>query len=301
MKKLLTAVLSLSLLGAAALPAFASDSEPPVDVSADPALIAPAPEDNLTAPGFAIEVDGEQADVRACVMVPLRTVAEKLGFTVTWDNGVVTVTGAERYVQLTVGENQYFAAPTQEGMLGASLFPLSCAPYVVDGSTFVPVELFDALLGCEEGTVTLEGNTVKINTDPSAADNVQIPNPFTDHTALEDAAKAVGFELSVPEKVSGSSRQCIQTMDSGMIQVFYGDEDHEVLIRKAPGGEDISGDYNVYTQVKATNVNGSVVTMKGEDGVVYLAIWSNGGYTYSISARAGMSEADMAALVRLVK
>lgn len=301
MKKLLAAVLSLSLLGAAALPAFAADPESPMVVSPGPEVIAPAPEEDLAAPGFAIEVDGEQADVRACVMVPLRDVAEKLGFTVTWDNGVVTVTGAERYARLTVGENQYFAAPTQEGMLGASLFPLSCAPYVVDGSTYVPVELFDVLLGCEEGTVTLEGNTVKINTDPSAADDVQIPNPFTDHTALEDAAKAVGFELSVPEKAGGSSRQCIQTMDSGMIQVFYGDEDHEVLIRKAPGGEDISGDYNVYTQVKTADVNGTAVTMKGENGLVHLAIWTGEGYTYSISARAGMSEADMTALVRSVK
>lgn len=300
MKKLLTAVLSLSLLGAAALPAFASAPKSPADVSADPALIAPAPGEDLTASGFAIEVDGEQADVRACVMVPLRAMAEKLGFTVAWENGVVTVTGAERYVQLTIGENQYFAAPTQEGVMGASLFSLSCAPYAVDGSTYVPVELFDALLGCEEGTVTLEGNTVKINTDPSSADDVQIPNPFTDHAALEDAAKAVGFDLTVPEKVNGSPRQGIQTMD-GMIQIFYGDEDHEVLIRKAPGGEDISGDYNVYSQVKTTNVNESVVTTKGEDGVVHLAIWSNGGYTYSISARAGMSEADMTALVRLVK
>lgn len=300
MKKLLTAVLSLSLLGAAALPAFASNSEPPVDVSADPALTAPAPEEDLTAPGFAIEVDGEQADVRACVMVPLRAVAEKMGFTVAWDNGVVTVTGAERYIHLTIGENQYFAAPTQERVMGASLFSLSCAPYVVDGSTYVPVELFDALLGCEEGTVTLEGNTVKISTAPGAADAVQIPNPFTDHTTLEDAVKAVEFDLAVPEKVNGSPRQGIQTMD-GMIQVFYGGEDDSVCIRKAPGGEDISGDYNVYPQVKTTNVNGSVVTMKGEDGLVHLAIWTGGGYTYSISARTGISEADMTALVRLVK
>lgn len=301
MKKLLTAVLSLSLLGAAALPAFAADPESPMVVSPGPEVIAPAPEEDLAAQGFSIEIDGTSIDAPAHITVPLRAVAEKLGFTVAWDNGVVTVTGAERYARLTVGENQYFAAPTQEGMLGASLFPLSCAPYVADGSTYVPVELFDVLLGCEEGTVTLEGNTVKINTDPSAADDVQIPNPFTDHTALEDAAKAVGFELSVPEKAGGSSRQCIQTMDSGMIQVFYGDEDHEVLIRKAPGGEDISGDYNVYTQVKTADVNGTAVTMKGENGLVHLAIWTGEGYTYSISARAGMSEADMAALVRLVK
>lgn len=301
MKKLLTAVLSVSLLGAAALPAFAADPEPPAAIAPAPELIAPAPEADSATPGFAIEVDGEQVAVRACVMVPLRAVAEELGFAVAWDNGVVTVTGSERYIQLTIGENQYFAAPTQEGMMGASLFSLGCAPYVTDGSTYVPVELFDALLGCEAGTVTLEGNTVKINTDPSAENTVQIPNPFTDHTTLEDAAKAVGFDLDAPDKVNGSSRRGIQTMDGEMIQIFYGDEDHEVLIRKAQGGEDVSGDYNSYAQVMTVDVNGTNVTVKGENDLVYLAVWTNGGYTYSISARAGMSGTDMAALVRLVK
>ena len=70
---------------------------------------------------------------------------------------------------------------------------------------------------------------------------------------------------------------------------------------RPPGSEDISGDYNVYTQVKTADVNGTAVTMKGENGLVHLAIWTGGGYTYSISARAGMSEADMTALVRSVK
>ena len=158
-----------------------------------------------------------------------------------------------------------------------------------------------SLLGCKTGTVTLEGNTVKISTAPSAADAVQIPNPFTSRAGLTDAAKAAGFELAVPEKVNGSPRRDIQTIDGEMIQVFYGDEDDEVCIRKAPGGEDISGDYNVYTQVKTADVNGTAVTMKGENGLVHLAIWTGGGYTYSISARAGMSEADIIALVRLVK
>lgn len=297
MKKLLTAILSVSLLGAVALPALAADPEPPMDISSNPELIAPAPKEDLTAPGFSIEVDGEQINARACVMVPLRAVAEKLGFTVVWDNGVVTVTGTERYVQLTIGENQYFAAPTQEGMLGASLFSLTCAPYVVDGSTYVPVELFDTLLGCEEGTVTMEGNTVKINTD----NGVQIPSPFADHDTLEDAAKAVGFDLAVPEKVDDSPRQGIQTMDGEMIQVFYGDEDQEVCIRKAPGGEDISGDFSSYAQVREMSINRTDVTMKGENDLVCLAIWTSGGYTYSISAHAGMSEADMAALVQSVK
>ena len=101
MKKLLTAVVSLSLLGAIALPALAADSELPMDISSGPELAAPASE---TGTGFAIEVDGEQIDARVCVTVPLRAVAEKMGFAVTWNgDGTITVTGDERYAELTLG------------------------------------------------------------------------------------------------------------------------------------------------------------------------------------------------------
>lgn len=300
MKKLLTAILSLSLLGAAALPALADDGKTPVAVSPESEITA-LEEDSASASAFTIEVDGEQVNAHPCVMVPVRAVAEKLGFTVSWDSGVVTVTGPERYARLTIGKDEYFTAPTQEGMMGASLFSLGCAPYVTNGATYAPVELFDALLGCRPGTVTLEGNAIKISTGPNAVGTVQIPNPFTDHATLAEAAQAVGFELSVPESVHGSPRGDIQTLNGEMIQVFYGDEDHEICIRKAPGDEDISGDYTVYVQTDSVTVNGASVLMKGENDLFHLAVWTGGGYTYSVHAQGGMSSADMTALARSVK
>ena len=294
MKKILAAALSLALLGAVAMPAWAAAPEPPQ-------VIAPAPEEETATPGFAVEIDGEDAGTRARVMVPLRAIAERLGFTVTWADGVITVTGPERYAELTVGTDRYFAAPTQEEMMGASLFSLGCAPVLMDDVTYVPVDLFDALLGCKEGTVILEGNTVKISTDPASVDSVQIPSPFTDHATLAQAAQAVGFELTVPEKVGGSPRRDIETMSGNMIQVFYGNGENQVCIRKEAGSGDISGDYNRYAETKTADVNGSSVTMRGEGGLVMVAIWESRGYTYAVTARAGMRAADMTALIRSVK
>ena len=301
MKKMLTAVLSLSLLGAAVSPALAADLGPALTASAETEAAGPVRDENLGASGFAVEVDGEQINGYARVMVPLRAVAEKLGFTVSVENGVVTVTGTERYATLTIGEDRYFAAPTQEGMTGASLFSLGCAPYVNNGSTYVPAELFDALLGCKEGTVVLTEDAVKISTDPSALNHVQLPNPFTDHSTLTEAAKAAGFDLAVPENVNGNPRSGIQTMNGEMIQVFYGGEDNEVCIRKAPGDEDISGDYNSYAHITSEDVNGIHVTLKGENNLIHLALWTSGGYTYSIFARAGMIGDDMTSLIASVK
>ena len=162
MKKLLTGMLSLALLAATAVPALAADSRP---------LIAPAPAaaEETASTGYAIEIDGRDSGARAHVLVPLRPLAEELGFTVTWDNGLVTVTAPERYAELTIGVDQYFAAPTQEGLAGASLFSLGCAPVLMNDVTYVPLELFDALLGCQDGTVILKDGAIQIHTVPGAA------------------------------------------------------------------------------------------------------------------------------------
>lgn len=83
MKKLITsalcAVMTLSLTAAA----FATE----------PALISPNPAaqgQEEFQPGYVLRIDGEDTGARACIMVPLRAVAEKLGFTVTW-NGDGTI------------------------------------------------------------------------------------------------------------------------------------------------------------------------------------------------------------------
>lgn len=150
MKKLLIAALSAALLGAASLPVLAAGGQ-------------------LSAPGYSIEIDGEEIEARACVMVPLRAVAEKLGFSVDWNSGTITVTGDGRYVTMTLGKDEYFAAPTEKGLMGASLFSLGCAPCSINGSTYVPLELFDTLLGCRAGTTAFDGDTIQINTVQAAA------------------------------------------------------------------------------------------------------------------------------------
>lgn len=258
-----------------------------------------ASEATTETPGVAVRVNGQETEIKAHIMVPLQAVAEKLGFTVAVDDDTVVVTGETRYATVTIGVDQYFAAPTQEGMMGASLFSLGCAPYEADGVTYVPVGLFDALLGCREGTVVLEDNTVKINTE--AQNDVQIPNPFVDYETLEDAAAAAGFGLIAPDTLDGYPRRTVQTMGSEMIQVFYENDSHAVLVRKAAGDGDISGDYNTYSQNGTMDVDGLTVSVRGNGSLIMVAAWSDGGYTYAVDSDAGMSAESMSGLIQNVK
>lgn len=133
-------------------------------------------------------------------------------------------------------------------------------------------------------------------------DNQQIPNPWTDCASKEEAAQLAGFDLAAPDAISGVSEKSYQVMSSEDVETIFeidyaSGEDRAAYVRKAAGAEDISGDYNVYEEEQTVEAGSVSVTMKGNDGLVYLAVWTDGGYSYALNVTAGLSQSDMAALV----
>ena len=131
--------------------------------------------------------------------------------------------------------------------------------------------------------------------ETAETENVQIPNPCT------DAAQAAGFDLTVPGEISGCSEKSYRVLNAEgdvMFEIIYASgEDETARIRKAPGANDVSGNYNEYAETETVDVGGVRVTMKGADGLVKLAVWTNGDYSYALSVESGLSQNDMAALV----
>lgn len=285
----LCAVMALSLSAAA----FAAK---PVDAAQTPA------EDPQ--PGCTLQIDGKDAGVRACVMVPLRAVAEKLGFQVTWNgDGTILLDDGSMHSTVTVGKELYQVTTSSPDMAGMSApFSLGVPPYVVSGVTYVPLGLFDALLGSQEGAVTMKNGVIHLNTNPLNKDsNTQIPNPFAEHETLEQAAQAAGFKLTAPDAANGSDSRVFRTMEDKLLEIVYHKEQEETArIRKAPGSDDISGDYTVYPQASEVSVKGNPVTMSGSDDKVSLAVWTDSGYTYAVSVAGGISPSGMTALVSAI-
>ena len=144
-------------------------------------------------------------------------------------------------------------------------------------------------------------------TAPEQEENTQIPNPWVECATLEDASETAGFEIAVPDRIEGYPETTIQAVEGEMIQVFYSDKPLDddsrkaVLIRKGIGGEDISGDYNEYETNETVEMHGVSVTCSGQDQLVYRAIWTQDGYSYSICADDGLETETIDALVELVK
>lgn len=295
MKKLITfalcAVMALSLSVAA--------------LAEEPLLISPGPAAEEPQTGYALQIDGQDTGVRACIMVPLRAVAEQLGFEVVWNgDGTIFLDDGIMHSTVTLGEDLYQVTTSVEGMVGMSApFSLGMAPYAVNGVTYVPLGLFDALLGSQQGAVTMTDNAICLDTDPlGKMGGVQMPSPIAEYNTLAEAVKAVGFELAAPDTLNGSDHRDVSTISNETLQVIYRKGENETArIRKAPGADDVSGDYNVYTQVDTAAVNGASVTLKGDGDKVSLATWTVDGYTYSVFVEGGVPSGDMTRLVASVR
>lgn len=138
---------------------------------------------------------------------------------------------------------------------------------------------------------------------PELYAQVGTPNPWTDQQTMEDAQQAVGFSFQTPKTIGVLKPVCIQTLESDIIQVFYqqtADSEEHVLLRKGFGSQDISGDYNAYSQSTVEFIGGSQVTLQGDDGMMMLATWVSGRFSYSVSTP-GMTTEEIEAVIAEMK
>lgn len=145
---------------------------------------------------------------------------------------------------------------------------------------------------------TNSGATDTDTSTDTADGSTEIANPYVDCETLEEAGELAGFDISVPDEIDGGYTQgTIQAVENEMIQVTYTTEaGEEITLRKGTGTEDISGDYNEYAEENTLDVDGTSVTARG-DGLVYAATWTDGTYTYAITASAGLESDSISALV----
>ena len=158
MKKSMTALASLMLVGLMSVPALAVNCP----VTDDMVDLAPAP---TTGYQQTIQIDGQKTDVTSTVMVPLRALGEKLGFTVTWKDGEAKLENKDIYTVVRPGDTVYFITTNHKDMVGMSA-PISytAVPYVSNGTTYVSLDFFKTLMDYQDGNITLDGSTIQINT-----------------------------------------------------------------------------------------------------------------------------------------
>ena len=156
------------------------------------------------------------------------------------------------------------------------------------------------LTGCGKTPAPIgESGTSEIDPPPGT---VGIANPWTEHDTLEAAEKAVDFTLSAPEEIEGYGAPIYRTLSGELLEILYPAENGEIRIRKQAAtdevGNDISGDYNDYSEYSAIECSGenASITVSGNDGTASKAIWTVDGYAYSVTVEPAVDVTAMADL-----
>ena len=112
-------------------------------------------------------------------------------------------------------------------------------------------------------------------------------------SGAEDSADSAPFPVEYPDRVCGIPATGFE-VNGRMVEVRYGEANY---VRKALGGSDAGEDAAKYGETGELTVNGMTVTLKGDGGLVYLALWSYNNYDYTVCAGEGVSAEEMAEYV----
>ena len=131
-------------------------------------------------------------------------------------------------------------------------------------------------------------------TEEPAQEQTTAANGMEDVDSTKVLSEKVGFEVRdlaglpfTPERVTYTS------LWGETAQITYEGENQTVTYRKAPGDEDISGDYNAYDTVTETMAGEISVTLKGDGDGYVLALWKSDGYSYALSLENPVAEEEI--------
>jgi hypothetical protein len=124
------------------------------------------------------------------------------------------------------------------------------------------------------------------DTDP----NIGVTNPFEYYGNIGELKGALPFEFKTPGKIPPEYKiEGISVIAGKTAQIIYSDGTDTVTFRAASGNEDISGDYSEYSVILTEKVSDTEVTFKGNDEMIFLAVWQDDSCSYSLSFSGGTS------------
>lgn len=295
MRKTISLLTAVAIAGSMGVTAVAADANEPLVVAPSSLVIAEAPL-QVTVNGQFVTADTYIAN--SGIMVPVRAVAEALGFQVTWHSDqTLNLNNGDMQCDFAIGQNSYIVYTANPDLVGMSApFTLESAPELKGSTTYVPVSLFVPLFGNDPATVTIEENTVNISPEASSEVDTQIPSPLMEHATLAALEQAVSFSIQQPAMPDGYAVSSLTDINQSVAQITYQNGDQEIVYRVGKGTDDISGSYEDYSNKYTLEIEGVSVQLRGEQDF-HVAAWHNNGFAYSVYAPAGLTTAQISQIV----
>ena len=141
--------------------------------------------------------------------------------------------------------------------------------------------------------------------------NFIMPSPVHVFTTVEAASEYIGFRPQMPKLLPvGFNIQSVITIEKDILQVVYVYEPGiDPYVNKAGGAlifyrtsttlkGDISDDRKIHKVIETERVDGTKVTFKGSDKMVYLASWMKDGQNHSLEFQRPVTRDMVKAMIR---
>jgi len=137
-----------------------------------------------------------------------------------------------------------------------------------------------------------------MNTHKPTEGDLATTNEIIECNDIEELSQYAGFDIvdlsNIPFDVVEHSYTW--WFDS-FAQIEYIGDDNAITYRVAESEDDISGDYNEYSQIKEETINNNKFTIKGNEDKAYIVVWTSGRYAYAISSSKGISYTETMAIL----
>jgi len=124
-----------------------------------------------------------------------------------------------------------------------------------------------------QGTFDVKPDPAKPAVAEQVAPMVGMPNPIHEFSTIDEAAKYMNITPQLPKVLPiGYNVESVSTINKDVLQVVY--------VYQA--GEDTTRNYKDYRVTATEKVNGTKVTFKGGEKMVYFAGWTKDGQNHAM-------------------
>ena len=151
---------------------------------------------------------------------------------------------------------------------------------------------------CAAFATAAEAMPTAVRAEPMAG----MPSPLVEYPSVRDAWAVAGLPVYTPTLLPvGYAQKNVIVIDKSLAEIFYRNSaGTEILFRMAAGNADISGDSTAYEVNQVVQAGRQYIRVKGTGRLVHLALWSRGGYTFSLSFEEPVSVEAVEAIVTTI-
>ena len=151
---------------------------------------------------------------------------------------------------------------------------------------------------CAAFATAAEAMPTAVRAEPMAG----MPSPLVEYPSVRDAWAVAGLPVYTPTLLPvGYAQKNVIVIGKSLAEIFYRNSaGKEILFRMAAGNADISGDSTAYEVNQVVQAGRQYIRVKGTGRLVHLALWSRGGYTFSLSFEEPVSVEAVEAIVTTI-